>query len=402
MVIRSCQGARLPWLVLINWREFICTWVDTLFQRMPCLVNSPFSVDFELLRKLYSSPECMEDAVKEVLSGMRFIVTGGAGFVGSHLVDRLLLLGAHCIIIDDLSTGSFSNISHWRKNPNFTFIQSDISEASVDMAVDGIFHLASPASPIHYQENPVKTITTNVSGTRRVLEIAECISRKYGNPVPFILASTSEVYGDPEVHPQREDYLGAVSTIGPRACYDEGKRCAEALTSIYSRRNDNLACAILRIFNTYGPRMQRNDGRVVSNFINQALSGRPLTVYSDGIQTRSFQFIHDLIDAFVATWSYLRETRDKLIVMNIGCPQEQSIEDFAMVIKQMLDKPALCIVYEEKPKDDPKRRRPDISKAMECLQWTPRWTLQAGLKETIEFYQAPADLHRKPHEQDEL
>jgi UDP-glucuronate decarboxylase len=304
---------------------------------------------------------------------MRILVTGGAGFLGSHLVDRLMTNGDDVICLDNLYTGNKQNILKWFDRPNFEFIRHDITEP-IRLEVDQIYHLACPASPVHYQFNPIKTIKTSVIGTMNMLGLAKRVKAR------FFLASTSEVYGDPEIHPQREDYWGNVNPIGIRACYDEGKRIAETLTYDYHRQH-NLEVRVVRIFNTYGPRMLENDGRVVSNFIAQALQGNPLTIYGDGSQTRSFCYVSDLISGFVKLMN-----SEYPYPVNIGNPGEYTIAQLASTIQEMIN-PAAQVIFAPLPSDDPRRRRPDISKAKSLLNWEPTIDLTEGLKSTIDYFQ---------------
>jgi UDP-glucuronate decarboxylase len=303
---------------------------------------------------------------------MRILVTGGAGFLGSHLVDRLMANGDEVICLDNLYTGNKQNILKWFDRPNFEFIRHDITEP-IRLEVDQIYHLACPASPVHYQSNPIKTVKTSVLGTMNMLGLAKRVKAK------FFLASTSEVYGDPDVHPQREDYWGNVNPIGIRACYDEGKRIAETLTYDYHRQH-NLDVRVVRIFNTYGPRMLENDGRVVSNFIAQALAGNPLTIYGDGSQTRSFCYASDLIEGFIKLMA-----SDYIYPVNIGNPGEYTILELASAVKEMIN-PGSELIFKPLPSDDPRRRRPDISKANALLDWEPKISLQEGLKSTIDYF----------------
>jgi UDP-glucuronate decarboxylase len=311
---------------------------------------------------------------------MRVLVTGGAGFLGSHLVDyltvgyrqRLMANGDDVICLDNFYTGNRQNILKWFDRPNFEFIRHDITEP-IRLEVDQIYHLACPASPVHYQSNPIKTIKTNVLGTMNMLGLAKRVKAR------FFLASTSEVYGDPDVHPQREDYWGNVNPIGIRSCYDEGKRIAETLTYDYHRQH-NLDVRVVRIFNTYGPRMLENDGRVVSNFIAQALTGNPLTVYGDGTQTRSFCYASDLIEGFIRLMA-----SDYIYPVNIGNPGEYTISQLASAVKEMIN-PGSEIIFKPLPSDDPRRRRPDISKAKAILGWEPTISLEDGLKSTIDYF----------------
>ena len=307
------------------------------------------------------------------------LITGGAGFVGSHLTDRLMLLGHKVSVLDNLSTGSLDNIRHWLLNPNFQFIQEDIVELNInsldDRGFSHIFHLACPASPLAYQHDPVKTVKTNVLGTLNALELARI------HNALFLLASTSEIYGDPEKHPQDESYWGNVNPIGPRACYDEGKRIAETLTMEFHKCY-GIDTRIARIFNTFGPRMGDTDGRVVSSFITQALSHKPFTFYGEGKQTRSFQYIYDLIDGLLMLCA-----KPYHLPINLGNPQEEiSIEELARIIGEICGtQESLLINYESTAIDDPRRRKPDISKAREIMGWAPKFSLRAGLVHNIEY-----------------
>ena len=304
---------------------------------------------------------------------MRILVTGGAGFLGSHLIDRLMEQGHEVVCLDNYFTGSKRNIFKWIGHPYFEMVRHDITEP-IRLEVDQIYHLACPASPVHYQYNPVKTIKTNVMGTLNMLGLAKRVKAR------FFLASTSEVYGDPDVHPQVEEYRGNVNTIGIRSCYDEGKRVAETLAFDYHRQN-GVDVRVARIFNTYGPRMQQNDGRVVSNFIVQALKGIPLTVYGDGSQTRSFCYVSDLIEGFIR----LMNNEEHIGPMNLGNPGEYTILQLAQAIQAKID-PDVPIQFEPLPKDDPRRRQPDITKAKTWLGWEPTVALNEGLKLTIEDF----------------
>ena len=303
---------------------------------------------------------------------MRILVTGGAGFIGSHLIDRLMEQGNDIICLDNFYTGHKRNILKWIDNPYFELIRHDITEP-IRLEVDQIYHLACPASPVHYQYNPVKTIKTNVMGTLNMLGLAKRVKAR------FFLASTSEVYGDPEVHPQTEDYRGNVNPIGIRSCYDEGKRVAETLAFDYHRQND-VDIRVVRIFNTYGPRMLENDGRVVSNFIVQALRGQPLTVYGDGSQTRSFCYVSDLVDGFIRMMN-----GDHIGPVNLGNPGEYTILQLAQAVQQMIN-PDVAIKFEPLPQDDPRRRKPDITRAQSWLGWQPTVPLQSGLQLTIQDF----------------
>ncbi|MBE9211874.1 MAG: SDR family oxidoreductase [Richelia sp. SL_2_1] len=303
---------------------------------------------------------------------MRILVTGGAGFIGSHLIDRLMNDGHEVICLDNFYTGHKRNIVKWLNHPYFELIRHDITEP-IRLEVAQIYHLACPASPVHYQYNPVKTVKTNVMGTLNMLGLAKRVKAR------ILLASTSEVYGDPEVHPQSEDYRGNVNPIGLRSCYDEGKRIAETLMFDYHRQND-VDIRVARIFNTYGPRMFEHDGRVVSNFIVQALQGIPLTVYGDGSQTRSFCYVDNLVDGLMRLMN-----GDHIGPINLGNPDEYTILQLAQTIQNMVN-PDAKINFEPLPSDDPRRRRPDITKARTLLNWEPSIPLQEGLKQTIEDF----------------
>ena len=304
----------------------------------------------------------------------RILVTGGAGFIGSHLCERLLQEGHEVICVDNFYTGTKDNIKHLMNNPYFEIIRHDIT-FPLYVEVDEIYHLACPASPVHYQKDPVFTIKTAVHGTINMLGLAKRTKAK------ILLASTSEVYGDPEVHPQPEEYWGNVNHIGPRACYDEGKRCAETLFFDYYRHH-KVRIKIARIFNTYGPRMQINDGRVISNFIVQALRGEDITVYGDGSQTRSFCYIDDMIEGLIR----LMNTPDEIIgPINLGNPKETSILELAQKIIELTESNSK-IVFKPLPQDDPRRRCPDITKAKLILNWEPKISLEEGLKTTIEYF----------------
>lgn len=305
---------------------------------------------------------------------MRILVTGGAGFLGSHLIDRLMLQGHEVICLDNFYTGRKSNLLKWLDHPYFELVRHDVTQPIL-LEVDQIYHLACPASPIHYQYNPVKTIKTNVMGTLNMLGLAKRVKAR------FLLASTSEIYGDPDVHPQPEEYRGNVNTIGIRSCYDEGKRVAETLAFDYHRQND-VDIRVMRIFNTYGPRMLENDGRVVSNFIVQALRGIPLTVYGDGSQTRSFCYASDLIEGMMRLMN-----GDYIGPVNIGNPGEYTILQLAETIQKMVN-PGAEINFKPLPQDDPRRRQPDITKAKQYLGWEPTVPLEEGLKLTIEDFRS--------------
>ncbi|MEM8638308.1 MAG: UDP-glucuronic acid decarboxylase family protein [Cyanobacteria bacterium P01_G01_bin.54] len=306
---------------------------------------------------------------------MKILVTGGAGFLGSHLIDRLMAQGHEVLCLDNYYTGRKQNLVQWFDNPNFELIRHDITE-SIRLEVDQIYHLACPASPIHYQSNPIKTVKTNVLGTMNMLGLAKRVKAR------FFLASTSEVYGDPTVHPQTEDYWGNVNCIGIRSCYDEGKRIAETLTYDYHRQH-GVDVRVVRIFNTYGPRMLPNDGRVVSNFIVQALEGKPLTVYGDGSQTRSFCYVSDLVEGFLRLMA-----SDHSEPVNIGNPGEYTILELAQTIQRLIN-PDAQLTFEPLPKDDPKQRQPEITRARTWLGWEPTVPLQDGLEKTIAYFRNP-------------
>ena len=301
--------------------------------------------------------------------GLRHLVTGGAGFVGSHLIDRLMAKGEEVICLDNYFTGRKDNIRHWISHPNFELIRHDVTEP-IRLEVDRIWHLACPASPVHYQFNPIKTAKTSFLGTYNMLGLARRVGAR------LLLASTSEVYGDPEVHPQPESYRGCVNTIGIRSCYDEGKRIAETLCFDYKRMHD-VEIRVVRIFNTYGPRMLEDDGRVVSNFIVQALRGEPLTLYGDGMQTRSFCYVDDLVEGFLRLMEGPHTGP-----MNIGNPGEFTIKQLAELVRDRIN-PNLELVYRPLPQDDPMQRQPVIDLAREVLSWEPQISLQQGLEPTI-------------------
>lgn len=303
---------------------------------------------------------------------MRVLVTGGAGFLGSHLIDRLMAQGHEVLCLDNFYTGHKRNILNWVGHPYFELIRHDITEP-IRLEVDRIYHLACPASPVHYQYNPVKTIKVNVMGTLNMLGLAKRVKAR------LLLASTSEVYGDPDVHPQPEEYWGNVNCIGTRSCYDEGKRVAETLAFDYHRQN-NVDIRVMRIFNTYGPRMLENDGRVVSNFVVQALKGIPLTVYGDGSQTRSFCYVSDLIEGMIRLMN-----GDYIGPVNIGNPGEYTILELAQTIQKMVN-PDAKLTFKPLPQDDPKQRQPDITKAKKWLDWKPTISLEEGLKLTIDDF----------------
>jgi UDP-glucuronate decarboxylase len=314
---------------------------------------------------------------------MRILVTGGAGFIGSHLIDRLMEDGHEVICIDNFYTGHKRNLLKWLGHPYFELIRHDITEP-IRLEADQIYHLACPASPVHYQYNPVKTIKTNVLGTLNMLGLAKRVKAR------FLLASTSEIYGDPEIHPQSEDYRGNVNPIGPRSCYDEGKRVAETLAFDYHRQND-VEIRVARIFNTYGSRMFEQDGRVVSNFVVQTLQGKPLTVYGDGSQTRSFCYVSDLVEGLMRLMN-----GEHTGPINLGNPDEYTILELAQAVQKMVN-PNAEIIFKPLPQDDPKRRRPDITKAKSLLGWQPTVPLQEGLKMTVEDFRTRITIPEGQH-----
>ena len=303
---------------------------------------------------------------------MRNLITGGAGFLGSHLVDRLMQNGEEVICLDNYFTGRKSNISKWIGDPKFELIRHDVTEP-IKLEVDRIWHLACPASPIHYQFNPIKTAKTSFLGTYNMLGLARRVGAR------FLLASTSEVYGDPEVHPQPESYRGCVNTIGIRSCYDEGKRIAETLCFDYERMHGSEV-RVMRIFNTYGPRMLPDDGRVVSNFIVQALQGKSLTLYGDGNQTRSFCYVDDLIEGMVRLMN-----GNTTGPINIGNPNAYTIRQLAELVRDRIN-PKLEMISKPLPQDDPLQRQPMIDLAKQELGWEPKVSLEEGLRPTIEWF----------------
>ena len=305
---------------------------------------------------------------------MRILVTGGAGFLGSHLSDRLLADGHEVIVVDNFFTGNKKNVWHLVDNKNFEVLRHDVT-FPLYVEVDAIYNLASPASPIHYQRDPVQTTKTSVIGAINMLGLAKRLG------VRIFQASTSEVYGDPEVHPQPESYWGRVNPIGPRACYDEGKRAAETLFFDYHRQH-GLAIRVARIFNTYGPRMAPDDGRVVSNFVLQALRGEPLTIYGDGSQTRSFCYVSDLIDGFVRL---MDNDRGLVGPVNLGNPGEFTMNELAEAVLEVTGSKS-TIDYKPLPEDDPKQRQPDISLAKKELGWEPTIQLREGLEKTVSYF----------------
>ncbi len=308
---------------------------------------------------------------------MRCLVTGGAGFLGSHLCDRLLSQGHEVVALDNLFTGSRKNIAHLMGRSDFMFVEHDIVKP-IYLDAERVYNLACPASPIHYQSNPVKTVKTSVAGMINMLGIAKRTKAR------ILQASTSEVYGDPLEHPQREEYFGNVNPIGPRACYDEGKRVAETLMCDYHREH-KVDTRILRIFNTYGPRMAVGDGRVVSNFIVQALRNEPLTIYGDGTQTRSFCYVDDLLSAMIALMEY--EGEGAHLPVNAGSTDERSMNEIVEEIGRLLGR-KLNVVYHPRPGDDPERRRPHCTRAQKMFGWRPRVTLREGLEKTVQYFQS--------------
>ncbi|XP_013419356.1 UDP-glucuronic acid decarboxylase 1 [Lingula anatina] len=312
----------------------------------------------------------------------RILITGGAGFVGSHLADKLMMQGHEVSVVDNFFTGRKRNVEHWIGHPNFELIHHDIVKP-LFIEVDQIYHLASPASPPNYMYNPIKTIKTNTIGTINMLGLAKRVRAR------LLLASTSEVYGDPEVHPQTEDYWGHVNPIGPRACYDEGKRVAETMCFAY-KKQEQVEVRVARIFNTFGPRMHMNDGRVVSNFILQALQNQPITIYGEGKQTRSFQYVTDLVDGLVALMN-----SNYSLPVNIGNPDEHHIEEFATTIKALV-KSQSEIVHKPAMQDDPQKRKPDISRAKKYLNWQPKVNMMDGINKTVEYFRE--ELERSSHQ----
>lgn len=306
---------------------------------------------------------------------MRILITGGAGFIGSHLCERLLNEGNEVICLDNFFTGRKENILHLMDNHLFELIRHDVTEP-IFLEVDQIYNLACPASPVHYQYNPVKTVKTSVMGAINMLGLAKRVKAR------IFQASTSEVYGDPEIHPQTEDYWGNVNPIGLRSCYDEGKRIAETLFMDYHRQN-NVDTRIVRIFNTYGPKMLENDGRVVSNFIVQALKGEDLTIYGTGEQTRSFCYVDDLVEGFIRLMN--TEAEDIHLPVNIGNPGEFTMNELAQEVAKAIGKD-IKITHMPLPQDDPKQRQPNITRAKELLGWEPTIPLAEGLKKTVAYF----------------
>ncbi len=303
----------------------------------------------------------------------RILVTGGAGFLGSHLCEHLLSLGHEVVCLDNFFTSQRRNVEHLFDDHRFELVRHDVTEP-LTVEVDEIYHLACPASPVHYQRNPVRTIRTAVHGTLNMLDMAREVDAR------IMIASTSEVYGDPQEHPQKEDYWGHVNPTGPRACYDEGKRCAESLTVSYARQY-GVEARIVRIFNTYGPRMHENDGRVVSNFVLQALRGEPITIYGDGQQTRSFCYVSDLVDGFLRMMALDEDPGP----VNLGNPSERTIRDLAEISIRLTDSRSE-LVNRPLPVDDPTRRCPNIDRAKRLLEWEPRVTIEEGMGKTIDYF----------------
>jgi UDP-glucuronate decarboxylase len=337
---------------------------------------SLFDAQFEFLASqsisTTATPHTMKTKPLPDSKRKRILVTGGAGFVGSHLVDKLMMEGHEVVVMDNLFTGSKKNVEHWMHHPLFSLIIHDVINP-IMLEVDQIYHLACPASPPHYQYNPVKTIKTSTMGTLNMLGLAKRVKAR------VLLASTSEVYGDPTVHPQHESYWGNVNTVGPRSCYDEGKRVAE--TMMYSYRDQsNVEVRTARIFNTFGPRMHPNDGRVVSNFIIQSLQNRDITIYGDGTQTRSFQYVSDLVDGLYALMN-----GDYDMPVNIGNPDEYSVKQFAEYIKVLTESES-NVQFLPAVQDDPSQRKPDISTAKRELGWEPKVKVKDGLAKTIAYF----------------
>ena len=313
----------------------------------------------------------------------RTLVTGGAGFIGSHLCERLLNEGREVLCLDNFFTGRKSNIAHLMGNPAFELIRHDITEPIL-LEIDEIYNLACPASPVHYQHNPVKTIKTNIMGALNMLGLAKRVNAR------ILQASTSEVYGDPREHPQKEGYWGNVNPIGPRACYDEGKRCAESLMTSYHKQN-GVDIRVVRIFNTYGPRMLADDGRVVSNFIVQALRGEAITIYGDGSQTRSFCYVDDLVNALIM----MMECDDFTGPVNLGNPVEFTILELAKRVQALINSD-LELVYKPLPEDDPVQRQPDITLAKRKLGWQPHIAIDEGIVKTIDYFREILGFPQEP------
>ena len=321
----------------------------------------------------------------------RILVTGGAGFVGSNLVDALMLQGHTVYVMDNLFTGKRKNIEHWIGHPNFAFYQHDVTQPFF-LEVDQIYHLACPASPPKYEHNPIKTIKCSTQGTLNMLGLAKRVR------ATLLYTSTSEIYGDPEIHPQVESYWGNVNTLGPRACYDEGKRIGETMCYCYSKQH-GVQTRIARIFNTFGPRMDPYDGRVVSNFIVKALNGKQMSIFGDGSQTRSFQYVSDLVQGLVALMN--SDDSNNFAPVNIGNPEEYTVKEFAEMISTMIPTPNLAapIKYSPATQDDPKKRRPDITRAGNKLHWKPVVDVHTGIKRTIQYFRHEQGLARAEDEE---
>ena len=317
----------------------------------------------------------MQQGEFKELARKRILVTGGAGFIGSHLCRRLLDRGAEVLCVDNFFTGSRDHVQEMQDHPRFELLRHDIT-FPLYVEVDEIYNLACPASPIHYQFDPVQTTKTCVHGSINMLGLAKRVKAR------ILQASTSEVYGDPETHPQTEDYWGRVNPIGPRSCYDEGKRCAETLFTDYHRQH-GVPIRIARIFNTFGPRMHPNDGRVDSNFILQALQDKPITIYGDGSQTRSFCYVDDMVDGLTAL---MHAPDDAHLPVNLGNPEERTILNLAEIIIEFVNSRS-TIDFRPLPQDDPRRRRPDIAQAREKLGWEPRVSMEEGLRKTVEYFE---------------
>ncbi|NHZ46107.1 UDP-glucuronic acid decarboxylase family protein [Nitratidesulfovibrio liaohensis] len=317
----------------------------------------------------------MQQGEFKELARKRILVTGGAGFIGSHLCRRLLDRGAEVLCVDNFFTGSRDHVQEMQDHPRFELLRHDIT-FPLYVEVDEIYNLACPASPIHYQFDPVQTTKTCVHGSINMLGLAKRVKAR------ILQASTSEVYGDPETHPQTEDYWGRVNPIGPRSCYDEGKRCAETLFTDYHRQH-GVPIRIARIFNTFGPRMHPNDGRVVSNFILQALQDKPITIYGDGSQTRSFCYVDDMVDGLTAL---MHAPDDAHLPVNLGNPEERTILNLAEIIIEFVNSRS-TIDFRPLPQDDPRRRRPDIAQAREKLGWEPKVSMEEGLRKTVEYFE---------------
>lgn len=359
--------------VLTTYNRLVNSVEDDVNQQNDVLNNRIISLEKRISNLERNSPQKYPKVLRlSYADRKRILITGGAGFVGSHLLDRLLMNGHEVTVVDNFFTGRKRNIEHWIGHKNFELIHHDIVNP-LHIEVDQIYHLASPASPPHYMFNPVKTIKTNTVGTINMLGLAKRVGAR------VLVASTSEVYGDPEVHPQNEDYWGHVNPIGPRSCYDEGKRVAEALSYAYAKQ-EKVDVRVARIFNTYGPRMHINDGRVVSNFISQSLQNNSITIYGSGKQTRSFQYISDLVEGLIALMN-----NNFTLPVNLGNPEEYSILEFATVIRTLVGGSS-DIVYKDSVEDDPQRRKPDISRAIKYLNWFPKVSLKDGLKTTIEYF----------------